>query len=56
MQGLIEAEYRHTPAVGMHINAPKTKVMSALISDEQRKTVLQVKVPQFGVHRKQPGR
>ncbi len=31
MQGLLEAVNRHVAAVGMRINASKTKVMSALI-------------------------
>ncbi len=31
MQGLLEAVNRHAAAVGMRINASKTKVMSALI-------------------------
>ncbi len=35
MQGLLEAVYRHGAAVGMHINASKTKVMTALIPGEQ---------------------
>ncbi len=40
MQGLFEAVNRHVAAVGMRINALKTKVMSAIIPDEQRQTVL----------------
>ncbi len=40
MQGLPEAVNRHATAVGMRINASKTKVMSPLIPDEQRQTVL----------------
>ncbi len=40
MQGLLEAVYRHASAVGMRINASKTKVMSALIPGEQRQAVL----------------
>ncbi len=40
MQGLLEAVYRHATAVGVRINASKTKVMSALVPDEQRQAVL----------------
>ncbi len=40
MQGLLEAVNRHAAAVGMHINASKTKVVSARIPGEQRKAVL----------------
>ncbi len=40
MQGLLEAANRHAAAVGMRINASKTKVMSALIPGEQRQAVL----------------
>ncbi len=40
MQGLIEAVNRHAAAVGMSINAAKTKVMPALIPGEQRQAVL----------------
>ncbi len=40
MQGLLEAFDRHAAAVGMSINASKTKVMSAFIPGEQRKAVL----------------
>ncbi len=36
MQGLLEAVNRHAAAVGMRINASRTKVMSALIPGEQR--------------------
>ncbi len=39
-QGLLEAVNRHAVAVGMRINASKTKVMSALVPDEQRQAVL----------------
>ncbi len=39
-QGLLEAVNRHTAAVGMRINASKTKVMLALIPGEQRQAVL----------------
>ncbi len=39
-QGLLEAVNRHAAAVGMRINGSKTKVMSALIPDEQRQAVL----------------
>ncbi len=34
MQNLLEAVNRHAAAVGMRINASKTKVMSALIPGE----------------------
>ncbi len=40
MLGLLEAVNRHTAAVGMHIYASKTKMMSALIPGEQRQAVL----------------
>ncbi len=40
MQGLLDAVNRHAAAVGMPINASKTKVMSALVPDEQRQAVL----------------
>ncbi len=40
MQGLIDAVNRHAAAVGMRINASKTKVMSALVRDEHRQAVL----------------
>ncbi len=40
MQGLLEAVNRHAAAVGMCINASKTKVMSALIPGEHRQAVL----------------
>ncbi len=40
MQGLLEAVNRHAAAVGMRINALKTKVMSALIPGEQHQAVL----------------
>ncbi len=40
MQGLLDAVNRHAAAVGMRINASKTKVMSALVPDEQRQAVL----------------
>ncbi len=40
MQGLLEASNRHAAAVGMRINASKTKAMSALIPGEQRQAVL----------------
>ncbi len=40
MQGLLEAVNRHAAAVGMRINAPNTRVMSALIPGEQRQAVL----------------
>ncbi len=36
MQGLLETVNRHAPAVGMRINASKTKVIKALIPGEQR--------------------
>ncbi len=35
MQGLLKTVNRHAAAVGMTINASKTKVMSALIPGEQ---------------------
>ncbi len=41
MQGLLEAVNRNAAAVGMRINASNTKVMSAIISDEEREAVLQ---------------
>ncbi len=34
MQGLLDAVNRYTAAVGMHINASKTTVMSALVPGE----------------------
>ncbi len=37
---LIKAVNHHATAVGMHINASKTKVMLALIPGEQRHAVL----------------
>ncbi len=40
MPGLFKAVNRHAAAVGMRINASKTKVMSALIPGEQRQAVL----------------
>ncbi len=40
MQGLLDAVNRHATAVGMRINASKTKVMSALIPSVQRQAVL----------------
>ncbi len=40
MQGLLEAVNHHTATVAMRIYASKTKVMSALVPDEQRQTVL----------------
>ncbi len=40
MQGLLGAVNRHAAAVGMRINASKTKVMPALIPGEQRQAVL----------------
>ncbi len=36
MQGLLEAVNRYAAAVGTCITTPKTKAMSALISDKQR--------------------
>ncbi len=59
MQGLLEAVNRHGAAVGMRINASKTKVMSALIPGEQRQAVLldgdgQIQVPWLDVRRKRP--
>ncbi len=40
MKGLIEAVNHSVAAVGKGINAPKTKVMSALIPSEHRKAIL----------------
>ncbi len=40
MQGLLEAVNRHVAAVGLRINASKTKVMPAVIHSEQRQTIL----------------
>ncbi len=40
VQGLLGAVNPHAVAVGMCINASKTKVMSALVLDEQRQAVL----------------
>ncbi len=40
LQGLLEADNRHAAAVGMRINASKTKVMSALIPGDQRQAIL----------------
>ncbi len=40
MQGLLAAVNRHADAVGMFINASKTKVWSVLIHGEQRQAVL----------------
>ncbi len=40
LQGLLEAVILHATAVGMRIIASKTKVMSALVPDEQRQAVL----------------
>ncbi len=40
MQGQLEAVNRHVAAVGMRVNASKTKVMSTLIPCEQRQAVL----------------
>ncbi len=40
MQGVLEAVYCHAAAIGMRINASKTKVMSALIPGEQLQAVL----------------
>ncbi len=39
MQGLLDAVNRHAAAVGMRINASKTKGMSVLIPGEQRHAV-----------------
>ncbi len=39
-QGLFEAVNCHATAIGMRINAAKTKVMSALILGEQRQAIL----------------
>ncbi len=40
MQGLLEAVNCHAAAVGMRMNASKTKVMSTLIPGEQHQAVL----------------
>ncbi len=40
MQGLIEATNRHAVTVNMQVNAPKTKLMSALIPDKERQAVV----------------
>ncbi len=40
MQGLLEAVNRHAAAVGMRINASKTKVFSARIHGEKCQVVL----------------
>ncbi len=40
MQGLLESVDHHAIAVGMCINASKTKVLSAFIPSEQRQAVL----------------
>ncbi len=40
MQGLLEAVNRYSTAVGMHINASKTKVMPIHILGEQHQAVL----------------
>ncbi len=40
MQGLLEDVICHAAAAGMRINASKTKVMSALVPDEQHQAVL----------------
>ncbi len=40
MQDLLEAVNRHATAVGMRINASKTKTMSALIPGGQHQAVL----------------
>ncbi len=40
VEGLLEAVNHHAAAMTMSINASKTKVMSALIPDEQRQVVL----------------
>ncbi len=40
IKGLLDAVNRHAAAVSMRINASKTKVMSALVPDEQRQAVL----------------
>ncbi len=42
LQGLLEAINRHVAAVGMRINASKTKLMSTLIPGEQHQAVLLV--------------
>ncbi len=40
VQGVFEAINRHAAAVGVRISASKTKVMSALIPDGQRQTLI----------------
>ncbi len=40
MRCLFEAVNRHAAVFGMHINALKIKVMSALLPDEQRQAIL----------------
>ncbi len=40
MQGPLEAVNRYVAAVGVRINASKTKVMSAVFHGEQRQAVL----------------
>ncbi len=56
VQCLLEAVNRHTAAVGMCINASKTKVMLALIPGEQCQVVLLDDEPlvNVGVRRKRP--
>ncbi len=62
MQGLLEPVNRHAAAVGLHINASNTKVMSALIPGEQREAILldndrleDVDKSRLDVRRKRPG-
>ncbi len=65
MQDLLEAINRHATAVGMRINASKTKVMSTLIRGQQRQADLldgepledvdKIQVPRLDVRRKRPG-
>ncbi len=40
MQDLLEVVNHHAAAIGMRINASKTKVMATLIPNEQRQAVL----------------
>ncbi len=60
MQDLLAAVYHYATPAGMRINVSKTKVMSALIPDEQRQAVvpegeLSIQVPRLNVHRKLSG-
>ncbi len=46
MQGLLESVNHHAAAVGMRINASRTKMMSALIPGEQRQGPAGLVMPQ----------